>query len=75
MTDTHVVSALKEKRIQVANPTKFLECHLRQAVMNLRFIAATIFRFSECARETLACRQERGTRLYMSLSSARDFVA
>ena len=35
MTDTHVVSALKEKRIQVASQIESLQGQLRQAVIDL----------------------------------------
>jgi uncharacterized protein YlxP (DUF503 family) len=35
MTDTHVVSALKEKRVQVASLIESLQAQLRLAVMSL----------------------------------------
>ena len=40
MTDAHVVSALKEKRIQVASQIESLQGQLRQAVMDLDHVEA-----------------------------------
>ena len=42
MTDTHVVSALKEKRIQVASQIEALQGQLRQAVIDLDHVEAAL---------------------------------
>ena len=42
MTDTHVVSALKEKRIQVASQIESLQGQLRQAVIDLYHVEAAL---------------------------------
>jgi hypothetical protein len=42
MTDTHVVSALKTKRIQVASQIESLQGQLRQAVMDLDHVEAAL---------------------------------
>jgi hypothetical protein len=42
MTDTHVVSALKEKRIQVASQIESLQGQLRQAVIDLDHVEAAL---------------------------------
>jgi hypothetical protein len=45
MTDTHVVSALKEKRIQVASHIEALQGQLRQAVIDLDHVEAALLLF------------------------------
>jgi hypothetical protein len=45
MTDTHVVSALKEKRIQVASRIEALQGQLRQAVIDLDHVEAALLLF------------------------------
>ena len=42
MTDTHVVSALKEKRIQVASQIESLQAQLRQSVIDLDHVEAAL---------------------------------
>jgi hypothetical protein len=42
MADTHVVSALKEKRIQVASQIEALQGQLRQAVIDLDHVEAAL---------------------------------
>src|ERR1700761_2510186 len=42
MTDTHVVSALKEKRVQVASQIESLQAQLRQAVIDLDHVEAAL---------------------------------
>lgn len=42
MTDTHVVSALKEKRIQVASQIESLQGQIRQAVIDLDHVEAAL---------------------------------
>lgn len=42
MADTHVVSALKEKRIQVASQIEALQDQLRQAVIDLDHVEAAL---------------------------------
>ncbi len=42
MTDTHVVSALKEKRIQVASQIEALQGQLRKAVIDLDHVEAAL---------------------------------
>lgn len=42
MTDTHVVSALKEKRIQVASLIESLQGQIRQAVIDLDHVEASL---------------------------------
>jgi hypothetical protein len=42
MTDTHVVSALKEKRIQVASQIESLQGQLRRAVIDLDHVEAAL---------------------------------
>jgi hypothetical protein len=42
MTDTHVVSALKEKRIQVASQIESLQGQLRQATIDLDHVEAAL---------------------------------
>jgi hypothetical protein len=42
MTDTHVVSALKEKRIQVASQIESLQAQMRQAVIDLDHVEASL---------------------------------
>lgn len=42
MTDTHVISALKEKRIQVASQIEALQGQLRQAVIDLDHVEAAL---------------------------------
>jgi hypothetical protein len=42
MTDTHVVSALKTKRIQVASQIESLQGQLRQAVIDLDHVEAAL---------------------------------
>lgn len=42
MTDTHVVSALKEKRIKLATHIEGLQSQLRQAVIDLDHIEASL---------------------------------
>ena len=42
MTDTHVVSALKEKRIAVASQIEALQGQLRQAVIDLDHVEAAL---------------------------------
>lgn len=42
MTDTHVVSALKEKRIQVASQIEALQGQLRQATIDLDHVEAAL---------------------------------
>ena len=46
MTDTHVVSALKEKRIQVASQIESLQGQLRQAVIDLDHVEAALRLFA-----------------------------
>lgn len=45
MTDTHVVSALKEKRIQVASRIESLQGQIRQAVTDLDHVEAALLLF------------------------------
>lgn len=45
MTDTHVVSALKEKRIQVASQIESLQGQLRRAVIDLDHVEAALLLF------------------------------
>lgn len=42
MTDTHVVSALKTKRVQVATHIESLQGQLRQAVIDLDHVEAAL---------------------------------
>lgn len=42
MTDTHVISALKTKRIQVASQIESLQGQIRQAVMDLDHVEAAL---------------------------------
>ena len=42
MTDTHVVSALKEKRIVVASQIESLQGQIRQAVIDLDHVEAAL---------------------------------
>jgi hypothetical protein len=42
MTDTHVVSALKEKRIQVASQIESLQGQIRKAVIDLDHVEAAL---------------------------------
>jgi hypothetical protein len=42
MTDTHVVSALKEKRIQVASQIESLQGQIRQATIDLDHVEAAL---------------------------------
>jgi hypothetical protein len=44
MTDTHVVSALKEKRTQVASQIESLQGQLRQATKDLDHVEAPLLR-------------------------------
>jgi len=45
MTDTHVVSALKEKRVQVASQIESLQGQLRRAVIDLDHVEAALLLF------------------------------
>ena len=45
MTDTHVVSALKDKRIAVASQIESLQGQLRQAVIELDHVEAALLLF------------------------------
>jgi hypothetical protein len=42
MTDTHVVSALKEKRIQIASQIESLQGQIRQATIDLDHVEASL---------------------------------
>lgn len=58
MTDTHVVSALKEKRIQVASQIGALQGQLRQAVIDLDHVEAALKLFDpEVDLSTLPARK------------------
>ena len=61
MTETHVVSALKEKRIQVASQIESLQGQIRQATIDLDHVEAALRLFDpEVDLAALCATDQRG---------------